>query len=121
MGYFAAVEPDAMVFAAVDNHAAAMGEYAPVHKGAADRTFDVFDFFIGLMAILIDIVQILPICFGNVRGSAFKQDVYFSGIKKQSKTIFTALDQNGAVDIDGLQGFLAMRAQSVRPSLDSGI
>ncbi len=123
MSYFAAVEPDAVVFAVVDNYAAAIGKHAPAHKGAADRAFDVLDFFIALVAILIDIVQMLSVGIENVRDRVFKQGVYFPGIKEQSETVFAARDQKCAVDIerDGLQLLIAMRAQLIRLFLDNRI
>lgn len=99
-----------MVFAVIDNHAAAIGEYAPVHEDAADRAFDVFDFFTALVACLVDIVQMLAIGIETVRDCAFKQAVYFSRVKEQSETVFAALDQKWTVnvEIDGLEWLLAM-------------
>lgn len=114
MSDFTAIQPDAMAFALVNNDAAAIAEYAPEHKMLAFGAFDIFDGFISLETIAINIVELPDIDVVNVADRLFQHQLYFAGIKKQSKAIATTVYLNGTVELqfDGLQRFAAMRARS---------
>jgi len=91
MGYFSAIKPDTVICAAIDNNPASITEVDSALKSMASKAFNVFDFFITLIVILIDGVQMLPIAVENVRYQGFKQGFYFSRIKKKAKTVDTSL------------------------------
>jgi len=99
MGYLAAVEPDAVIFAAIDNHTATMAKHAPIHKRAAYRAFDVFNDILCLITVFVDIVELLQIDVEDMGHGVIKQRFYFSGLKKQAETVWAAFYQEGGIGI----------------------
>lgn len=111
----AAVEPQAVLAAFVDDHAAAGTEIDAVHQFFADRAVDVAQPILAVAFDVADLVEALAVHFMHVADRLVQQGFQFIGIEKQAQAALAALDIEFSVQaqVDELQRDVAARADAV--------
>ena len=84
MGDFTTVQPDAMIFAAIDNDAATITEINTVHQNSAHRAFNLSDFRVCRIAVLVDIPDMLEVDVKNIGNKFCQQGFNFPTVKKKA-------------------------------------
>ena len=83
---FTTIQPYAMIFAVIDNDAAAVTEIDAVHQNSALRAFYILDFRVCPIAVLIDVPDMFEVDIKNIGNQFCQQGFNFPPVKKQAIT-----------------------------------